>query len=142
MNIQISSGMEGKKSDNNDVLFALWRKKVEPTLCKLKKEYIGIKCPDEEMLQWWDTIGKHQKKSKHGEIIEALNFISFTRLRELTTCLSSSIDAKCEEVQSKNAEAQKSEAKIQDLQTQLDKLLAEQLALTEKCKNWTALGLL
>jgi len=99
------------------------------------KEYIDFKCPDEELLQWWDTIGKHQKKSKHDEIIEALNFIRCTRLRELTSCLFSSIDAKCKEVQSKNAEAQKSEAKIKDLQTQLDKLLAEQLALTEKCKN-------
>jgi len=40
--------MEGKNSDNSDVLFVLWSKKVEPTLCKLKKEYIDFKCPDEE----------------------------------------------------------------------------------------------
>lgn len=127
--------MEGKISEKSDILFALWSKKVEPTLCKLKKEYIGIKCSDDEMLRWWDVIGKHQKKSKHGEIIEALNFISCTRLHELTKFLFSSIDAKCKEVHSKNAEVQKSESKIQDLQSQLDNLLAEQLALTEECKK-------
>lgn len=127
--------MEGKISEKSDVLFALWSKKVEPTLSKLKKQYIGIKCSDDEMLKWWDIIGKHQKKSKRGEIIEALNFISCIRLRDVTTHLFSSIDAKCKEVHSKNAEAQKSELKIQDLQTQLDNLLAEQLALTEKCKK-------
>ena len=127
--------MEGKISKASDALFALWSKKLEPTLCKLKKEYIDTRCSDDEMFKWWDILGKHQKKSKHGEIIEALNFISCTRLRDLMKHLSSSIDANCKELHSKNAEIQKSEAMIQNLQSQLDKLLAEQLALSEKCKN-------
>lgn len=45
-------------------------------------------------------------------------------------CRTLSIDAKCEELHSKKTEAQKSEAKIQDLQLQLNNLIAEQ-----KCKN-------
>ncbi|MEI4927691.1 hypothetical protein Q8G50_34805, partial [Klebsiella pneumoniae] len=70
--------MKGKIS--SDILFALWSEKVEPTLSKLKKEYIGIKSSDDEMFRYWELNGQHQKKSKHGEIIEALNFISCKRL--------------------------------------------------------------
>ncbi|MGL4897012.1 MAG: hypothetical protein ACRC31_01070 [Cetobacterium sp.] len=118
--------------NKSDVLFDLWSKKVEPTLCKFR---IDIRCSDAEMFQWWDILGKHHKKSKHGKIIEALNYVSCTRFRDLMANLSSSLNAKCKELRSKSEEAQISEAKIQDLQSQLDKLQAEQLTLNEKCKN-------
>ena len=85
--------MEGNKSDNSDVLFALWSKKVEPIL---NSKYVPKNLnSDDEILTYWQILGRHDKKSKHGEIIEALNYMRFKRLRELTTCLSSSIDAKC-----------------------------------------------
>jgi hypothetical protein len=120
---------------NDPVLFTLWAEKVEPTLYKLSKKGLNMDAIDNEIFTWWKTVGSKQKKSKHGEIIEALNFISYKRLDKSTKFLSSLMEIKCEEMHSKNAEAQMAEAKIQDLQTQLDKLLAEQLALTEKCKN-------
>lgn len=127
--------MEGLISKESDVLFALWTEKVEPTLCKLSKE--GLKLTDSEstLFAWWNVVGKNGKKSKRGDIIEALNYRSYSRLRNMTSVISSIIKTRCEEFDVQKSEAEKSEAKILDLQLQLDNLLAEQLALAEKCRN-------
>ncbi len=52
------------------------------------------------------------------------------RLHDLMTHLLSSIDTKCEELHVKNAEAQNSEAKVQDLQSQVTEQLVKSVKTT------------
>lgn len=128
--------MEGFISKESDVFFALWTKKVEPTLCKLNKEGLELTDSVSTLFAWWDIIGKNGKKSKRGDIIEALNYMCYSKLRNVMSEIPSIIKARCEEFDDvQKSEAEKSEAKILDLKLQLDNLLAEQLALAEKCKS-------
>lgn len=121
---------------SNDILFALWSEKVEPTLSKLYKKGLNYNATTDDILTWWLTVGSEQRKSKHAEIIEALNFMTCKQLRKNNGIFESILNDKGDELRTKNAELQKSEAKIQNLQTQIDQLSSEQLALAKQCEKY------
>lgn len=127
--------MEGSNS-SNDILFDLWSEKVESTLYKLYRKGLDYYATTDDILTWWRMVGVEQRKSKHADTIEALNFMTCKQLRKNTGIIKSILNAKSDELGTKNAELQKSEAKIQNLQTQIDQLSSEQLALAKQCEKY------
>lgn len=127
--------MEGNNS-SNDILFDLWSEKVEPTLSKLYRKGLDYYATTNDILTWWCMVGSEQRKSKHAEIIEALNYMKCLELHKMDGQVKSILNSKCVELNTKNAELQKSEAKIQNLQAQIDQLSSEQLALAKQCEKY------
>lgn len=91
---------------------------------------------DNEIFTWWETVGSKQKKSKQGEITEAINYLNASTLCNTLKNVFAEVKAKSEELFTADSEAQKSQAKIEDLQSQLDKLVVDQLALAKKCEKY------
>lgn len=127
--------MEGN-SMYYDVLFATWGARVKPILAQLQKKGLNIDATDDEIFTWWGRISQKQWKMKQAETVEALNYVYCMRLRQASHLFTSTIDANSAKLSAKNVELHQAEAKIQDLESQIAKLVSEQLALFKKYKTY------
>lgn len=67
---------------NDHDLFILWAEKLEPTLKRQTLEKVlNMDATDNEISIWGETVGSKQKKSKLGEIIDAINYLNASTLR-------------------------------------------------------------
>lgn len=117
-------------------LFTLWTENVEPVLYKLTRKGLDLDATSEDISIWWKTVGIKQKKCKHKEIIEALNYLNASSIRNNLKKVFANLKEKTEQLVTADSEAQKSQEKIEHLQSQLDKLLEDQVALAKRCEKY------